>query len=377
MGEQSGRPGHSGHPYEAASADHGHPGPGGTNWPRLVFWETTAGCNLECSHCRRLDVSRSLMKNDLSTEEGKRLIDQLAAEGKPLLILSGGEPLMRPDIFHLADYAHRLGMPVALATNGTLIDPRTAQKIAAVGIRRVSISIDGADAKTHDEFRRIPGSFDKALVGIANVRAAGVPVQINMTLAHHNARQLAQLFELTERVGAMALHVFALVPVGCGVEIAEHEMLSPEESEEVLVRFYELSKGSRLETRATCAPQYSRIARTRAAADRQSGALAGEAPDPGRGCLAGTGVCFVSHDGKVFPCGYLPVEAGDVRRQSFGEIWHGSRVFNRLRNLEELTGKCRHCEFVRVCMGCRARAYSQTGDFMSEEPSCPYVPRHQ
>ena len=353
----------------------GHSGEGGSIWPRLVFWETTAGCNLECSHCRRLDVSRELMRNDLSHEESLRLIDQLAAGGKPLLILSGGEPLMRPDVFDLAACARGLGLPVALATNGTLIDRRVAERIAAAGIRRVSISLDGADAQTHDEFRRIPGSFEGALEGIAQVRAAGIPVQINTTLARHNAHQLTDLFSLVERIGAMALHVFALVPVGCGVEIADHEMLSPEESEDILTRFYELAKASRLETRATCAPQYSRIARTRAAADRKSGALTGEAPDPGRGCLAGTAVCFVSHEGKVFPCGYLPAEAGDVRRQAFGEIWAKSVVFNQLRRPELLGGKCGRCEFVKVCMGCRARAYAQTGDYLSEEPSCPYVPR--
>ncbi|MBM3334386.1 radical SAM protein [Candidatus Sumerlaeota bacterium] len=344
-------------------------------WPRLVFWETTACCNLECAHCRRLEVSRELSKRDLTTDEGKGLIDQLAECGHPLLILSGGEPLMRPDIFDLAEHARQRGLPCALATNGTLIDRAVAEKIAASGIRRVSVSLDGAEARVHDEFRRIAGSFERALAGISHVRSVGLPVQINMTLARHNAGQLEALFALTERIGAVALHVFALVPVGCGVEIADHEMLSAEECENTLRQFYELSKVSPLETRATCAPQYSRIVRLARVTEKTATQTGGGRPDPGRGCLAGSAVCFVSHEGKVYPCGYLPVEAGDVRREQFAEIWRNSDVFARLRRPELLTGKCAACEFVHVCMGCRARAFAMSGDFMGEEPSCPYVPR--
>jgi len=375
----------------------GHPGaaeasgsPGGVAWPRLVFWETTAGCNLECIHCRRLEVSRELSKRDLTTEESKNLIAQLAECGRPLLVLSGGEPLMRPDVFDLADHARQQGLACAMATNGTLVDRAVAGKIAAAGIRRVSVSLDGADAGTHDRFRGIAGSFDRALEGIGHLRAAGAPVQVNMTLARHNIEQMEALFALTERIGAVALHVFALVPVGCGVEIADDEMLSPEQTEATLARFYELAKRSRLETRATCAPQYSRLVRQRRRAMREvrgqrleareeeagleQSHPPGRGPEPGRGCLAGSGVCFISHDGKVFPCGYLPVEAGDVRREKFATIWRESAVFARLRRPDLLTGKCGVCEFAQVCLGCRARAYSQTGDFMSEEPSCPYVP---
>lgn len=362
-------PGHGGH------GGSGHGAAGGEPGLRVVFWETTAACNLECAHCRRLDVSTELSKRDLTTQEGKSLIGQLVPLGRPLLVLSGGEPLIRPDIFDLAQHAYGKGLPVALATNGTMVDPERADQIAAAGIRRVSISLDGADADTHNRFRKIPGSFEQALQGIMHLKNVGVPVQINMTVAKHNAHQLEDLFILAERIGAIALHLFALVPVGCGVEIADDQMLSPEEIEEVLTEFYENSKHSRLETRATCAPQYSRIARQLKAAARRAGEPEGREPDPGRGCLAGGSVCFVSHEGKVFPCGYLPAEAGDLRAESFEAIWNRSEVFNRLRQRDLLTGKCGDCEFVQVCMGCRARAYSQTGDFMTEEPSCSYVPK--
>jgi len=367
-------------------------GEGAALWPRLVFWETTAACNLKCAHCRRLDVQSDLSKQDLTTDESKQWIDQLAQCGRPLLILSGGEPLMRPDIFDLAKYARQKAIACALATNGTLIDRAMAERIAATGIRRVSVSLDGSDAETHDRFRRIAGSLARALEGIAQLRSVGVPVQINTTLARHNVEQLAALFALAERVGAAALHVFALVPVGCGVEIAGEAMLSPEQTEQTLGRFYELSKSSRLETRATCAPQYSRIVRQRRSAkeevrnERPEGRVGSPASDfsvlasfsaegSGRGCLAGSAVCFIAHEGKVFPCGYLPVEAGDLRRERFAAIWLESPVFARLRRPELLTGKCGVCEFVAVCMGCRARAYWQTGDYMAEEPSCPYVAR--
>jgi radical SAM protein with 4Fe4S-binding SPASM domain len=272
-------------------------------------------------------------------------------------------------------YARAYGLPCALATNGTLIDRDVAARLVDSGIRRVSVSLDGSDAATHDAFRGIPGSFERALEGIAHLRAVGMPVQINMTLARHNAHQLEALFALTERIGAMALHVFALVPVGCGVEIADDQMLSPEATEEILLQFYELSKSSRLETRATCAPQYSRIARQQRAAERRDGKSTDGGPDPGRGCLAGSGVCFVSHEGKVYPCGYLPAEAGDIRRERFATIWRASQVFDRLRRRDLLAGRCGQCEYANVCMGCRARAYGRTGDFMDEEPSCSYVPR--
>jgi len=347
-------------------------GTGARSWPRVVFWETTTACNLDCAHCRRLDVRQQLSSLDLTTDEGKRLINQLAACGRPLLVLSGGEPLMRPDIFDLADHAHREGFRCALASNGTLIDRAIAEKIAAAAVHRVSVSLDGADAATHDWFRRIAGSFDRALAGIGHLRAVGVPVQINMTLTRHNVGQIAALFALAEQVGAIALHVFALVPVGCGLEIADDQLLSPEQTEQALTHFYELSKHSRLETRATCAPQYSRIVRQECAVEKRQSDTWSGGPDPGRGCLAGSGVCFISHEGKVFPCGYLPVEAGDLRRERFASIWLHSPVFARLRRRDLLTGKCGLCEFVNVCMGCRARAYSQSGDFMAEEPSCSY-----
>lgn len=344
---------------------------------RLVFWETTAGCNLECIHCRRLDVAREMMRSDLTTQEAYRLVDQIAEVGSPILVLSGGEPLIRPDILEIARHARSRGLTVSLATNGTLITAKLARAIKAAGMARCAVSLDGAKAETHDQFRRQLGSFHKALEGIALLRWAGIPVQVNTTVARHNVDELEAIHDLAVQIGAVALHAFLLVPVGCGVQIAEDQMLSPEGYEAVLHRFYDLAERGRLQCKATCAPHYYRVVRQRAAAQGkhvvpvQHGMAAMT-----KGCLAGSAVCFVSHKGEVFPCGYLPVEAGNVRRERFGDIWRLSPIFASLRDPACLDGKCGACEFIHVCSGCRARAYYATGDYLAEEPFCVYEPQH-
>jgi AdoMet-dependent heme synthase len=390
------------------------------NKARLVFWEVTKGCNLRCIHCRATATELS-SPTDLPTQAALRIIDQIVAAANPILVLSGGEPLYRNDIFQLARYATDKGLRVALATNGTLVTKDVARMIVDAGVRRVSISLDGADATTHDSFRGIPGAFDAAVHGLRNLKALGMSVQINMTIARHNAHQLPQVLELARKLGADALHTFLLVPVGCGVDIAAEQMVPPEEYERMLNWFYDQSLEGGIELKATCAPHYFRVARQRRAADRRAALqLAQIAPavettqessigptdmtmpgstgislkpngngqpvgHPGghpsdlnamtKGCLAGTGVCFISHEGEVYPCGYLPVVAGDLRKQSFLDIWENSTVFHELRDVSGLKGKCGCCEFRNVCMGCRARAYAASGDFMAEEPFCVYQPR--
>jgi heme b synthase len=354
--------------------------------PRLVFWETTAGCNLRCVHCRRIDVAENLVPEDLTTAESKQLIDQIVAFSSPILVLSGGEPLIRPDIFEIAGHAVARGLRVALATNGTLIDESKAQRIVEAGIRRVAVSLDGASAQTHDTFRALPGSFAQALEGIGRLRAHGMSVQVNTTVARHNVAELPRILDLALSLGADALHIFLLVPVGCGVEIADGQMISADEYEEVLSWLYDRDREGLLELKATCAPHYFRIVRQRSAAQRR------EAP-PGRerqrgpgatasrdlhavtkGCLAGTSVCFVSHKGEVFPCGYLPLSAGNVREQPLQHIWREAPVFKELRDPDLLRGKCGRCEFKHICGGCRARAYAMTGNYLDEEPFCIYEP---
>ena len=357
---------------------------------RLVFWETTAGCNLECVHCRRIDVSKQLMKDDLSTEESLQFVDRLAEFAKPILVLSGGEPLFRPDIFTIAKHAGERGLTVALATNGTLITEAVAGKIVDAGIRRVAISIDGADEMTHDAFRRQPGSLAAALNGFRHLKKLGMSLQINCTVTKHNVNQVDLLYDKVVALGADALHLFMLVPVGCGVQIAEANMLPAEEYERVLNWMYDKSKLKQLHLKATCAPHYFRIMRQRAASEHiriEASHSHGKPEGPGhhhnmsamtKGCLAGSAICFVSHTGEVFPCGYLPVSAGNVKKQALREIWESAEVFQRLRNPDELEGKCGCCEFKKVCMGCRARAfYEANGDYMAEEPYCIYEPKRQ
>lgn len=355
--------------------------------PRLVFWELTKGCNLRCVHCRATATELS-SPDDLSYEESVQIIDQLAEYAPLILVLSGGEPLFRGDLFRLARRATERGIRVALGTNGTLITAEVARKIKESGVRRVAISLDGADAATHDSFRGIPGAFDRAIEGFQHLKRLGMSMQINTSVAKHNAAQLPQTLALALRLGADAFHLFLLVPVGCGVQIAAKQMIESEQYEQILNWLYDRTLENKIELKATCAPHFFRVVRQRRAEARRRGE---QLPEPAahghgghhahamnamtRGCLAGTGVCFLSHKGEVYPCGYLPLEAGNLRQQSFAEVWQDSPLFASLRDLDNLKGKCGACEFRNICEGCRARAFGSTGDYLAEEPFCLYTPR--
>ena len=247
--------------------------------PRLIFWEVTKGCNLRCIHCRATATELS-SPSDLPTAKALDIIDQIAAHANPILVLSGGEPLYRSDIFQLARYATDKGLRVALATNGTLVTKEVARMIVDSGVKRVSISLDGADALTHDSFRGIPGAFEAALHGFRNLKEVGMSVQINMTIARHNADQLPRVLELCKTIGADALHTFLLVPVGCGVDIAADQMVPPEEYEQMLNWFYDQSLEGGIELKATCAPHYFRVVRQRRVADRHAAEAAAKAAPP-------------------------------------------------------------------------------------------------
>ena len=383
--------------------------------PRLIFWELTTGCNLHCIHCRASATELS-SPDDLDTATAKGLIDQFAEYAPLILVLSGGEPLYRRDVLELAGYARQKGLKVALATNGTLVTAALARRIVDAGIVRVAMSLDGADVGTHDSFRGMPGSFEAMMTGFRHLKELGMSLQFNTTIARHNMHQLPAIYEMALRVGADALHTFLLVPVGCGVEIAAQQMVPPEQYEQLLHWFYDREKEGRMELKATCAPHYFRVRKQRQVEERSKVVAAatprskvgGESEVSGlrsevckesqvsgprsqvphgmpsrhadlaavtRGCLAGSGVCFVSHKGEVYPCGYLPAKAGDLLTQSFREVWEQSTVFQLLRDTANLKGKCGICEFRNICEGCRARAYAATGDYLDEEPVCVYVPR--
>jgi radical SAM protein with 4Fe4S-binding SPASM domain len=330
--------------------------------------------------------------DDLSTSECLRIVDEVAEYAPLILVLSGGEPLWRRDVFDIARQGVAKGLRVALATNGTLVDEAMAERIKDSGILRVSISLDGATRGLHDSFRGHDGAFEAAVRGIRCLQEVGVSTQINTTVSKHNVDQLPEMIDLARSLKVDAFHLFLLVPVGCGLTIAEDQSVDAEAAERILHWFYDRSLDSGMELKATCAPQYYRIARQRRAEARRAGEAVpdlmphprhGAHPHGGatalnqmtRGCLAGSGVCFISHRGAVQPCGYLPLEAGDLRRQRFRDIWEQAELFANLRDLGQLEGKCGLCEFKQVCLGCRARAYGVTGDWRAEEPFCVYEPR--
>lgn len=362
----------------------GHPGQihgGGLPLPqknelRLVFWELTARCNLKCIHCRA-EAQTERQENELSTEKCFNVIDELCKFSSPILILTGGEPLYRDDIFDIARYATGKGLRVALATNGTLVDEKIAKQIKECGIKRVSISLDGANPKTHDTFRMIQGSFEGAFNGIRNLQKEDIEVQINTTIARHNENEVKDILDLALNNNIKALHIFMLVPVGCGVQIADSQMLDKQKYEDMLSWFYDktMELRGKIELKATCAPHFFRIMHKRAKDEgiTISPKTHGMAAVT-KGCLAGSGVMFISRKGVVQPCGYLPVQAGDVTKQAVSEIWNSSEVFLNLRDTGLLKGKCGICEYKKVCEGCRARAYYEKGDYMEEEPYCIYEP---
>jgi len=353
---------------------------------RLLFWETTIRCNLCCAHCRRVE-SEEAADRDLSTAQGRELIGQLTELGKqqrvmPVLVFSGGEPLCRPDLFSLVRHARAGGIIPALATNGTLVDWAVARQIRDGGITRVAVSLDGATAEVHDGLRKVEGAFAGAIEGIKHLDEAGVAFQINVTLTRHNVAQLEGVYELARSLGAVALHIFLLVPVGCGQVLAETDMLSAQQYEQALVRICEFDEREQLEVKVTCAPHYERIIREqglyqrRGVSAKSGRAFSGRGGHGGqsRGCLAGLGVLFVGHQGDVFPCGYLPIPCGNVVRQRLCDIWFNNEDLARIRDSNRLEGKCGICSYRHVCGGCRGRAYGKTGNYMAEEPFCAYIP---
>jgi len=341
---------------------------------RLVAWETTRNCNLSCIHCRA-SATQGPFSGELDTNASYRLMDQIAHVAKPIIILTGGEPLLRTDIFDIATYGTDKGFRMVMAPNGTLITEGIAKQMAGAGIQRISVSLDGAARESHDRFRGVEGAFEGALRGIRLAKSAGMEFQINTTITKTNLHEIEKIQGLAVELGAVAHHIFLLVPTGRGKYIVNQEITAVE-YEHTLNWFYDQQEKTPLQLKATCAPHYYRILRQRAKQDGKSITFKTHGMDAvTRGCLGGTGFCFISHRGIVQPCGFLDVNCGDVTQTSFADIWNRSDIFLSLRNVDNLKGKCGVCEFNKVCGGCRARAYEATGDFLAEEPLCSYQPR--
>ena len=301
-------------------------------------------------------------------------MDAIASISRPVIILTGGEPLLRPDIFDLARYGSDKGFRMVMATNGTLITEKIAGAMKASGIQRISISLDGPDAKTHDAFRQVKGAFKASLQGIEIAKKEDLPFQINTTITKMNLHLMVDILNLAVDLGAVAHHVFLLVPTGRGKELQDQE-ISALDYEKTLHWLYEQMDQVPLQLKATCAPHYYRILRQRSKKEGKKITSQEHGLDAmTRGCLGGISFCFISHMGQVQPCGYLELNCGNVREKPFQEIWATSNVFQNLRDTDGYQGKCGRCEFRKVCGGCRARAYEISGDYMSEEPYCIYEP---
>ncbi len=352
----------------------GHPGGGhggGEFAPRVLALELTRRCNLNCIHCRAA-AGETAPEGELSADEYFALIDDVASFASPILILTGGEPLLREDLFEIAAHAAESGLRVAVSTNGTLVDEETARRLLAAGVKTCSISLDGSSPEVHDDFRKQPGAFEASLRGMRILKDAGVKVQVNTSLTRRNMDDLDNIYKLVKRQDADAWHVFMLVPTGRGGE-SEQELIGTDDYERILNYIYEKNRDDEMEIKPTCAPQYYRILRQRARDDGLPVDVAHFGLNARtRGCLAGMGFGFVSYRGEVYPCGYYPVKAGDVRVEKFSSIWKDSELFAKLRNFDNYKGACGKCGYLKFCGGCRARAYAMTGDDMEAEPFCGF-----
>jgi putative heme d1 biosynthesis radical SAM protein NirJ2 len=329
----------------------------------LVSWNTTNQCNMFCDHCYR-DASNKL-DDELSTAQARKLITEIKKAGFKIMIFSGGEPLMREDIFELGSFAKENGLRPVLGTNGTLITEKAALKLKQAGFAAAGVSLDSLDKTKNDAFRKLENAFDLTLQGIANLKQAGLPFQLHTTVMDWNAGELESITDFAVELGAMAHHVFFLVPAGRGVNI-EDEALRVKEYEHTIARLMEKQKQVNIEIKPTCAPQFIRAADKKGIPLRFS-----------RGCLAGISYCIISPSGNVQPCAYLDIPLGNVKEKPFDQIWNENPISKELQHMD-YKGKCGYCDYKQKCGGCRARAffYSQ-GDYLAQDDWCLYQPHKE
>ena len=326
--------------------------------PVLVFWELTKACPLACRHCRAV-AQPQRHPLELTTQEGRDLIDQVKAMGTPLLILTGGDAMARPDLLELIAYGVGRGLRVSLAPSTTSrLSKDFLERAKALGAGRLSLSLDGSTPQVHDGFRGVAGSFQQTLKAIERVKEAGLPFQVSTTLTRHNLHDLPDLATFVAGSGAMLWDLFFLVPTG---RAPKDDMISPKEHEEVYLWLFRLSWEAPFEIKTTAAEAYRRVV-------LQQGGNNRAWVNDGRGCL------FVSHTGEVNPSGFLPLPAGNVRESPLAQLYRHSPIFRELRDPERLKGKCGVCRYRITCGGSRARAYALTGDYLEADPSCVYQP---
>ncbi len=330
--------------------------------PRIIAFEVTQRCPLSCRHCR---ASARRDKSDfLTTRQCRSILKSVADFDKCVMILTGGEPMERADIYELAEYGRDLGLRMVMATCGYHITDTTATGLKQAGITAISFSLDGATAETHDAFRQRAGAFETVMGAIEKVRAAGIRFQIKTTFTNQNLSEAGAIAAIAENSGAYCFNPFILVPVGRGEEIRDL-ILSPSEYERLLTDLARLKQKSRIDVRVTCGPQFARICRS----EKIDGA------DKVSGCLAATDFAFISARGDVQTCGFLEISAGNLVENNFdfADIWLNSNFLNELRDLSKYKGACSGCGYLSVCRGCRARAYTMLEDYLQQDPICKLV----
>jgi heme b synthase len=344
--------------------------------PKWIAWEVTRKCNLKCVHCRSSSDMDESSEGEFTIEESKKLIDDIADYCSPVLVLSGGEPLLRKDLFEIAGYGTKKGLRMCIATNGTLVDDEICLKMKEAGIKIVSLSLDGSTKEIHDNFRDMDGAFEGTLRAAGFFKKHGIEFIINSSFTKRNQKDIPEIYKLSKKLGATAWYMFMIVPTGRGEDIMS-ELITKEDYEKILMWHYDTEKAEdSMLMRPTCAPHYYRIAMQRAKQDKDGFKRRSLkfSTGGGKGCICAQSIMLIDHLGNVQPCSYFPMQVGNVREQAFKDIWENSELFLDLRDFKKYKGKCGACEYINVCGGCRARADAVYHDYLAEEPFCDYVP---
>ncbi len=336
---------------------------------KWVAFEITPRCNLDCIHCR---TNASMQLKDVLTFKNiTDTIDEIAKEFKPVVVLTGGEPLLRNDVFEIADYIRAQGMRVGLATNGTLVDYSKALEIKR-HIDIVSLSIDGSSSSIHDDFRHINGAFDKTIKAASIFKELGINFIVNSSFTKRNQNDIENTYRLSKKIGASAWYMFMIVPTGRGADIND-ELISKTDYEKILKwHFYMELKEKDIFVRPTCAPEYYAVCDIEARKNNIDYTRRNLSFSTGgaKGCLAGQKIAFINYEGNVKPCSYFLRDAGNILEKGFLDIWHNSKIFKDMRNFNSYNKKCSTCKYINVCGGCRARADAYYGDYLAIDPYC-------
>lgn len=342
--------------------------------PMLVIWEVTQACDLACVHCRASAQSRR-HPQELNTAQGFELLDQIKSFGNPLMVFTGGDPLKRPDLYELIGHSVRIGLRTNVTPSATpLLTEEAIDRFQECGVSRMAISLDGPDAKSHDDFRGVPGTFDRAMLALYHAQKIGLETQYQTTVTRRNMARLPEMAKIAEDVGAKMWSLFFLIVTGRALE---NDDLAAEEYEQVFDFMYELSKTAPFAIKTTEAMHYRRYVAQRMKAEHRSlpaSEKAGAVMWRTAGVSDGKGFVFVSHTGEIFPSGFLPITAGNVLRDSLTDVYQNSSLFRSLRDVSQREGKCGICEYQKVCGGSRSRAYALTGNYLAEDPRCTYQP---